>query len=628
MAVLDKISHPSDVKHLSSEELSLLAEELRAQIIAATSLNGGHLASSLGAVELILACYRVLDLPHDKLVFDVGHQSYAHKMLTGRLDGFADLRQLGGVSGFTRRSESIYDVHDSGHASDSLAIALGLAAARDIDGGHEQIVAIIGDASIGGGLSFEALNMIGQRKKGGLVVILNDNEMSISRTTGAVSAYLASIRTSQTYRATRDTVEGKLSKTGIGAGLVRLGEKAKASTKQFLVPGMLFEEFGFVYLGPIDGHDINVVQATLKRALEMGGPVIIHAVTRKGEGYGPAEQNPELFHGVGPFDPKTGVPYKDAGGPITFTKAFSQSMLREAQADERIVAITAAMSTGTGLDDFAKRFPTRFFDVGIAEECAVTMAAGMAIAGKVPVVAIYSTFLQRAYDEVVTNVCLPNLHVVFAIDRAGLVGQDGSTHHGALDLAYLRSIPNMRLIAPSNEDELARTLHCALAMDGPVAIRYPRGKGLGVEIRPEAPFAMGATWEREGKDVALLAIGDMVATAREVAHELDAQGVSCGVADMRWAKPIDGDAVRKAAQARLVVTLEDGVVRGGFGSAVLEEMAAMGLHADVLCLGLPDGFVGHGDTGILLRQVGLDPAHVCSSICERLRAHADSCSGR
>jgi 1-deoxy-D-xylulose-5-phosphate synthase len=632
--VLAHITCPDDVKRLSDREVAQLAQDLRAEMIAATSLNGGHLASSLGAVELILAAYRVLDLPHDKLVFDVGHQAYAHKMLTGRLSGFAKLRQIGGVSGFTRRSESPYDVHDSGHASDSVAVALGLAEGRDLRGSDERILTIIGDASIGGGLAMEALNVIGQRRKRRFVIILNDNEMSISHTTGAISSYLASIRTSQRYIATRDALEDALSKTDFGAGLVKLGELAKASTKQLLVPGMFFEELGFVYLGPIDGHNVALVQETISRAFDVDGPVVIHAVTRKGKGYAPAENNPELFHGIGPFDPKTGLQVKKPASAPTYTSVFARSLEAEAEKDERIFAITAAMKGGTGLTGFAERFPRRFIDVGIAEECAVTMAAGLAIDGEVPVVAIYSTFLQRAFDEIVTNVCLPNLHVVFAVDRAGLVGQDGSTHHGVFDIAYLRALPNMRIIAPSDEAELADAIHTAIAMDGPVAVRYPRGSGTGAQVSPvRRMLPVRSEKKRDGADVRILALGNMVSVACEAAEILEGKSVSCGVRDMRWVKPLDVEAIREecASSARLIVTVEDAAVAAGFGSAVLESMADNGLSVPVLRLGIPDEFVGHGSTDELLSSIGLDARGIAASIekrLEELAKSADSSDGR
>lgn len=620
-SVLSRIKGPADVKRLGHADLQRLADDLRAEMIAATSLNGGHLASSLGAVELILAAYRTLDLPKDKLLFDVGHQAYAHKLLTGRREGFAKLRQVGGVSGFTRREESAYDVHDAGHASDSLSTALGLSIARDLDSSDARVMAVIGDASIAGGLAMEALNYIGHLSTRRLVIVLNDNEMSISPSVGAISSYLASIRTSQHYLAARDSVEGVLSSAGpLGAGLLRLGQLAKSSTKQLLVPGMLFEEMGLVYLGPIDGHNVDIVQETMERAFEMGRPVVIHAVTRKGKGYLPAEANPELFHGVGPFDPATGTVIKKPGpAPMTYTQAFSRALVEEARANRDVVAITAAMSEGTGLAPFAREFPARFHDVGIAEENAVTMAGGLAIGGKVPVVAVYSTFLQRAFDEISTNVCLPNLHVVFAVDRAGLVGQDGSTHHGAFDIAYLRPLPNMTIISPSDEAELACALHTAVAMDGPVAVRYPRGAACGVELPDQAAeLPREARVIREGTDVCVLAIGKMVWTARKAAELLEERGISCGVMDMRWVKPVDADAVRRACSCELVVTLEDGCLAGGFGSAVLELLAQEERCAPVLRLGLPDSYVGHGSPEELYASLGLDAQGVASSIEGRL----------
>ncbi len=622
-AVLGRVSSPADVKKLNQRELDQLAQDLRASMIAATSINGGHLASSLGAVELILAAYRVLDLPHDKLLFDVGHQAYAHKMLTGRLAGFANLRQVGGVSGFTRRKESPFDVHDAGHASDSVATAVGLAIGRDLRGSDERIVTIIGDAALAGGLSLEAINLVGALHKNRFVIILNDNEMSISRSTGAFASYLAAARTSQFYRTTRDAVEGALSRTNLGAGLVELGEKAKASTKQFLVPGNVFESLGITYLGPIDGHDLRAVQDALTGALNVNGPVIIHTVTKKGKGYEPAERNPELFHGVSPFDPNTGKTLPKEKAAPSYTDVFGRELTRAAQKDGRIVAITAAMGGSAGLAGFHQSFPARFLDVGIAEECAVTTAAGLAIDGELPVVAIYSTFLQRAYDEIVTNVCLPGLHVVFAVDRAGLVGQDGSTHHGAFDMAYLRTMPNMRVIAPSDEAELASALKAALAMEGPVAIRYPRGAGEGVPV-PEDPGAL-PTCARvlrpaDGAPVRILAVGKMANCARRAAEGLQARGIACGVWDMRWVKPVDAKAVRAAAGegCELLVTLEDGTLAGGFGSAVLECLADEGIQRPVLRLGLPDAFVGHGATSDLIAQLGLDPAGVAASIERRL----------
>jgi 1-deoxy-D-xylulose-5-phosphate synthase len=626
-SVLDRIASPADVKGLSAAELDDLAAELRAEMIASTSQNGGHLASSLGAVEIILACHRVLDLPHDKLVFDVGHQSYAHKLLTGRRAAFARLRKKDGVSGFTRINESPYDVHDSGHASDSLAVAAGIASARDARGGNERVVSVIGDASISGGMAMEALNYAGQHQFGRFVVILNDNEMSISHTVGAFSNYLAAIRTSRPYNTLRDRVEDTVSSTGpVGAGLVRLGERAKRSAKQLLVPGMFFEDIGFTYLGPIDGHDVGQLQESLARALEMGRPVLIHAVTRKGNGFAAAEKNPSMFHGVGPFDPQTGAVRSSASGAPSYTQVFSEALVREAQKDPRVVAVTAAMMDGTGLAGFAGRFPGRTYDVGIAEECAVGAAAGMALQGMRPVVAVYSTFLQRAYDQIATNVCLPNLPVVFAVDRAGLVGEDGSTHHGMFDLAYLRSLPHMKVAAPSNEAELAAALAAALADGGPVAVRYPRGRGVGVPVPQDVeplPFCARTVVEAAGGPgaraaVSVLAVGRMVGVAERAAALLREAGVDVRVVDARWVKPVDAAMVEQAARSELVVTVEDGTVVGGFAAAVLESMADRGLCAQLLRLGLPDDFVGHGSTDELFCDLGLTPQGVAASVLGRL----------
>jgi 1-deoxy-D-xylulose-5-phosphate synthase len=632
-SILDNIQTPEDVAHLPKDVLAQLARELRDEMIAATSVNGGHLASSLGAVEIILAAHRVLNLPHDKLLFDVGHQAYAHKLLTGRRPGFVRLRKLGGVSGFTRRKESVYDVHDAGHASDALPTALGLALARDMEGLDTSIVTVVGDASIAGGLSYEALNYIGQQQFKRFVIILNDNEMSISRSVGAFSAYLAGIRTSKGYTSLRDSVEEGISRSSkVGDVLMRLGERAKEATKHFLIPGMLFEDIGFTYLGPIDGNDVELMQEALERSLAMDKPVIIHAVTKKGLGYAPAEENPEVFHGVGPFDIQTGAIRKKAGAP-SYTSVFSKRLIAEAEKNPLIVGITAAMPAGTGLSAFAERFPERFYDVGIAEECAVTMASGLAIGEFVPVVAIYSTFLQRAYDEIATNVCLQNLHVVFAVDRAGLVGEDGSTHHGSFDLAYLRTLPNLRIAAPSDEAELACALKRALEGEGPYAIRFPRGAAVGVEVPSEpqslpmrARLVYGA---EQGKvDVCLLAVGRMVGACKDAAARLESQGLSVRVCDMRWVKPVDAEAVRHAAQSsRLICTVEDGTVCGGFGSAVLECMSDEGLTCPTLRLGLPDAFVGHGSVDELFGSMGLDGSGIAASVTQRLGAQSDRHEG-
>ncbi len=623
--ILDTISSPADLKDLSYEQLDELAKEIRGEIIAVCSMNGGHLASSLGAVELIIALHRVLNCPHDRIVFDVGHQSYAHKLLTGRLNRFETLRCEGGLSGFTRLNEGPYDSHDSGHASDSLSMALGYALARDLAGTDQRVAALIGDASISGGMALEALNFIGQSKTK-LTIILNDNEMSISRNVGALSLYLGRARTSRTYLRARDGVENRLNQTGtIGRTLAIAGEVAKRSVKNLMVPGMLFEDLGLTYIGPIDGHSIADVEEAVTRAQRIDGPVIIHAVTRKGAGYAPAEKRPDLFHGVGPFDIDTGKPLPSAPGPVKYTKVFGDALVREAEANPRIVAITAAMTDGTGLAPFARRFRNRFFDVGIAEENATAMAGGLALGGQLPVVAIYSTFLQRAFDQIATDVCLPNAHVVLALDRAGLVGADGPTHHGVFDIPYLRILPNMKVLAPSNEAELVDALHTALALSGPVALRYPRGAAEGVEL-PEKPQAweLGAAGERyqpagQGDPrVSILAVGRVVGRARAAADLLAQKGISCRVTDMRWVKPVDEAAVREAASSQLVVTAEEGVVSGGFGSAVLESLSRQGLCPETLQLGIPDRFVEQGPVDSLLAKVGLSPEAIAQRIEETL----------
>lgn len=625
--ILDGISSPADIKDLSHVQLNELAAELRGEIIAVCATNGGHLASSLGAVEIVLAAHRMLDCPHDKLVFDVGHQAYAHKLITGRLDRFQTLRQPGGISGFPKITESPYDAHDSGHASDSLATAFGYALARDLRGGDEVIAAVIGDASISGGLAFEALNAIGQSKTK-VIVILNDNEMSISRNVGALSLYLGRLRTSNLYTAARDQVERSLSSTGtLGRVLVDAGEAAKRSVKHLVVPGMLFEEFGFTYIGPINGHSIIDIEDAIMSAKQVNGPVLIHAVTRKGAGYPPAEERPEFFHGVGPFDITTGHTLAEPSPTPSYTKVFSNALIAEALRTPDVVAISAGMMGGTGLDAFARRFPLRCIDVGIAEGNAVAIASGMALAGLIPVVAIYSTFLQRAYDEIVINVALQNQHVVFAIDRAGVVGADGPTHHGLFDIAFLRSIPNMRILAPSDEAELSDALHTAITLEGPIAVRYPRGTGEGVPVPKER-----AIWEpgtsvvrREPTDfdgagdtygtsdlsstvpvdIEMLALGHLVPASVKAADALAQRGLRVRVTDMRWAKPLDEAAVKRAASASLVVTVEEGTVAGGFGSAVLEVLSDLGLTPRTLLMGLPDRFVGQGKPADLLDEAGL-----------------------
>ena len=618
--VLASILTPQDLKPLDGDQLVALAADIRRTLIETVSVTGGHLAPNLGVVELTLGLLRALDVPHDKVIFDVGHQSYVYKLLTGRLARFMTLRQYGGVCGFPKRSESQYDVFDTGHASNSISVALGMACARDDVGGDEQVVAVIGDGSMTGGMSFEGLNHAGHLGVD-LTVILNDNEMSISENVGALASYLGRVRLDARYRRLRDDVESKVARIpGVGAAMVAAGEAAKQSFKQLVVPGMLFEELGWKYVGPINGHDVQQVQDAVTWARNAGGPVLIHAVTHKGQGYSHAEQNPDLFHGVAPFEIESGKVNGTPGAP-SFTEVFGASLVAEAARDDRICAITAAMPTGTGLDAFAKTFPDRFYDVGIAEQHAVGLAAGLAVGGRIPVVAVYSTFLQRAFDQIIMDVCLQDLHVVFCLDRAGLVGEDGPTHHGVFDLTYLRAIPNLMIMAPADEAELVDMLHTALVADGPVAIRYPRGRGAGVPlpVTPTVLEAGRAQVRSEGRDVALLAIGRMTATAEAAAVLLAERGVSASVVNMRWVKPLDLEAITWAAEGHdLIVTLEENTALGGFGAAVLEAGSDLELSTPILHLGVPDCFVTHGATPKLLSDVGLTAPAVRDAVVGRL----------
>ena len=623
--ILDSIDEPSALKALSAAELTRLAAEIRETLIETVSDTGGHLAPNLGVVELTLGLHRALDCPRDRIVWDVGHQAYVHKLITGRRDAFPTLRTYGGVCGFPKRSESPCDVHDAGHASNSISVALGLALARDLRGTDETVVAVIGDGSLTGGMAFEALDHAGHVGTP-LIVLLNDNEMSIAPNVGAISSYLARVRLDRRYRRLRDDVESVLARTRVGAAMVAAGEAAKESVKQLVVPGMLFEELGIQYIGPIDGHDVAQVQNAITWAKSADGPVIVHAVTRKGMGYTHAEDRPDEFHGLGPFSVETGKANGGGPKPLSYTEVFGESIVREAERDERIVAITAAMPAGTGLSRFAERFPDRFFDVGIAEQHAVGLAAGLAHGGRVPVVAIYSTFLQRAYDQVIMDAALQGLHVVFCLDRAGLVGEDGPTHHGVFDLTYLRAVPGLAVMAPADEAELADMLHTAVTFGGPVAVRYPRGSGRGVPVRAEQRALAPGVSEprREGTDVTLLAIGRMVGTAEDAAGILQARGVSAAVVNMRWLKPIDRAAVLEAATRSLVVTLEENTGEGGFGAAVLEVLADAGEATPVLRLAVPDCFVTHGKTEMLLEEIGLTAAQVADSVAERLAEIRDS----
>ena len=624
--ILDSIDGPDKLKILTDEELKILAQEIRQEIIQVTSKTGGHVASSLGAVEIILAVHSLINSPKDRFLFDVGHQSYAHMLVTGRLDQFSTLRQYKGLSGFPKPLSNPHDVHPSGHASDSLSVACGLARARDLRGGDEKIVALIGDASLAGGMAFEALNDIGQAQTP-MVIILNDNEMSISRNVGAMAKHLGSLRVSNNYRKGRDTMQDFMESSlgPAGRAFVKFGKSAKDSLKQFVVPDtMLFEQLGIVCTPPVDGHNIPELKSVLRHALSSDVPVLVHVVTKKGAGYAPAESDPSRFHGVGPFDIATGASKKKSSG-LTYTQAFTHAFEQEALKDQRICAISAAMVDGTGLRDFANKHPERVFDVGIAEAHAVGMASGLALGGQKPVVAIYSTFLQRAIDQVIINVSLCSLDVVFAIDRAGLVGDDGPTHHGMFDMAFLRAIPNMKVIAPSNEAELVHALHTALMLPGPVALRYPRGSAPGVPL-PQDPLFMKPGCSRmvvDGEDAAILAFGRMVSYALEAAQLLKDEGISARVVDMRWVKPLDEAAIEDAAMTGVVVTVEDGIINSGAGEGGMDVLEGAGLDPKTAVLGVPDTFVEQGPVDQLFADLGIDAEGIAKTVRELINRSCD-----
>ena len=619
MSILKTLASPAELKHLSPAELTRLAGEIRDEIIATVSENGGHLASSLGVVELSIALHRVFSAPEDKILWDVGHQAYAHKLLTGRLERFSTLRQLHGISGFPKRKESVYDCFDVGHASTSISAALGMAAARDTLGGKEKIVAVIGDGSLTGGLAFEGLNQAGHLKKD-LIIVLNDNEMSISPNVGAVSSFLSRKMTSRTFvRIRKETKKFLGNIPGVGKDLLHLVRKAEESLKGFLTPGMLFEAFGFQYIGPLDGHRIDVLIETLENVSRLKGPVLLHVLTRKGKGYLPAETNPSLFHGVGPFDRETGEVREKKGGQGSYTSVFGRTLIEMAEKDSRIVAITAAMVEGTGLKEFSQRFPERFYDVGIAEQHAVTFSAGLATQGLRPIVAIYSTFLQRAYDSVVHDVCLQNLPVTFALDRGGLVGSDGPTHQGIFDLTYLRHIPNLTVMVPRNEIELQRAMVTAKDHPGPFAYRYPRGPVDGVTLAgPPEPVAIGRGEKlEEGNDGVIFAVGITVRPALLAADQLEKEGIRLAVVDPRFVKPLDRDLLcAEAARTGVVITVEENVLPGGFGSAVLELMEEEGLSPKLLRIGLPDTFIEQGSQKELRSLYGIDADGIARRIFE------------
>ena len=616
--ILETINSPADVKALSLEQLKQLAEEIRQLLISVISKTGGHLAPNLGVVELTLALHRVFTTPKDKIVFDVGHQSYIHKIITGRREQFSTLRQYGGLSGFPKRSESEHDAFGTGHSSTSISAALGMAVARDLQGEDYNVIAVIGDGSMTGGMAFEALNNAGTLHKK-MIVVLNDNEMSISKNVGAMSEYLYQLRTGETYNKIKHDIEGWLKNMEFGTDVLKAIRRLKGSVKYLMVPTSIFEELGFTYLGPIDGHDLQGLTEVLQAAKKIDGPVLVHVLTKKGKGYKPAEESPNKFHGTGPFDIATGKKIANPNAPITYTEVFGRTLTELANTDKDIIGITAAMPEGTGMSIFAKAHPERCFDVGIAEQHAVTSAAGAAAVGLKPVAAIYSTFLQRAYDSVLHDICMQKLHVTLCLDRAGLVGDDGYTHHGVFDYAYLRSMPEMTIMAPKDENELRHMLKTAVDFDGPVSVRYPRGSGVGVSItEPMHSLPIGkAEVLREGKDVCLWAIGSMVQSALQAADKLAEQGISAGVVNMRFAKPLDEELLLEhAAQYGKIVTLEEGVLQGGVGSAVLETLnaAKMLQKCQVLTLGIPDEFVLHGDKKLLFKDLGLDVETIADKI--------------
>ena len=607
--LLDSINSPQELKKLAPELLPQLAQEIREKIIATVSKTGGHLAPSLGTVELTIALHYVFDCPKDKIVWDVGHQAYAHKLLTGRRDRFETLRQFGGLSGFPKRNESPYDAFDTGHSSTSISAALGLAAARCQKKESSKVIAVIGDGALTAGLAFEGLNNAGDLNKD-LIVILNDNGMSIAPNVGAMSSFFSRQFTRPTMVFLKKQVENLLgSLPAIGDDLLTFAKRSQDSLKAFFTPGMLFEALKFTYLGPVKGHRLDHLIETLQNVKNLKGPILVHVLTTKGKGYEPAESDPTGFHGLGRFDPDTGEAKKSVGEVPSYTQVFGDTLVRLAQDDPKIVAITAAMPDGTGLVDFHKDFPNRFYDVGICEQHAITFAAGLALGGMRPVAAIYSTFMQRAYDQVLHDVCLQNLPVVLALDRGGMVGEDGETHQGLFDLSFLRHLPNLTLMAPKDENELRDMLYTAVAHPGPIALRYPRGKGVGVAFSStlqKVPIGQAEVL-REGEDLLILALGASVYPALAAAEKLEAHGFSATVVNARFVKPLDENLILTlAAKHGRVLTVEENVLAGGFGSAVLELLADRGLAVAVKRLGIPDIFVEHGAPAILRQKYGLD----------------------
>ena len=617
--LLESIKQANDIKKINKADYDQLAQEIRDFLIQKISVTGGHLGSNLGTVELTMALHLALNLPEDKIIWDVGHQSYTHKILTGRSDGFDHLRQFHGLSGFPKRKESDCDVFDTGHSSTSLSAGLGLVKARDLKGEKNTIISVIGDGSMTGGMAYEALNNA-SRLETNFIIILNDNNMSISENVGGVSKYLNNIRTATGYLDLKEGIYNALRNTrGGGSNTIRNIRRAKNSFKQLVIPGMFFEDMGITYLGPVDGHDVAGMVRVINEAKRVKGAVLIHAQTQKGKGYLPAERHPARFHGAEPFDIETGIP-SHPRTEANYTDIFSTVMCKLGARDERIVAITAAMPDGTGLKRFRNMYPDRFFDVGIAEEHAVTFAAGLAAGGLKPIVAVYSSFLQRAYDQILHDVCIQNLPVVFAIDRAGLVGSDGETHQGLFDFTYLSGIPNMHICAPKNKWELSDMLKFAVNLSAPVAVRYPRGIAYAGLKEYRAPIELGKSeWIYKEWEIALFAVGSMVKTAEGVRNALKEKGYGVSLINARFVKPIDEDAIREACKEHmLIVTLEENVAAGGYGEKVLDFMNRNGLRNRYLNISIPDAYVEHGNVELLKKEIGIDDGSITERILNLL----------
>ena len=616
--LLDNIVHENDIKKIDRENWGALAQEIREFLIEKISVTGGHLGSNLGAVELTMALHLALDLPEDKIIWDVGHQSYTHKILTGRKEGFDELRKFHGLSGFPKRKESECDVFDTGHSSTSISAGLGLVKARDITGGKNTVVSVIGDGSLTGGMAYEALNNAAKLETN-YIIILNDNNMSISENVGGMSKYLNNIRTATGYLDLKEGIYNALLGTKKGGSTISKIRRAKSSFKQLVIPGMFFEDMGITYLGPVDGHDISALVKVIGEAKRVKGAVLIHALTQKGKGYLPAERHPARFHGTEPFDIETGIP-SHPRTVANYTDIFSTVMCKLGQRDERIVAITAAMPDGTGLKRFRNMYPERFFDVGIAEEHAVTFAAGLAAGGLKPIVAVYSSFLQRAYDQILHDVCIQNLPVVFAIDRAGLVGSDGETHQGIFDFTYLSGIPNMHICAPKNKWELSDMMKFAVSLNAPIAVRYPRGTAYSGLKEYRAPIELGkAEWIFREWEIALFAVGSMVKTAEVVRNALKEKGYGVSLINARFVKPIDEDAVKEACKEHiLIVTMEENVACGGYGEKVLDCMNRNSLLNQYLNISIPDAYVEHGNVELLKQEIGIDAESIVRRILEAL----------